>query len=528
MAALTLKRQLILSTAITLGCLFINGALAMGFMWELGQLQDEGATKSIQAQMAEEGAGMGPKLYQVIADAVINRDFADTEKKWKVVKEESLQDFAALTKAASDPKQAAHGAAAQKACEALILHFEGKVLPSLKSKRTDDLGADIRALDDESDKLVQGITGPMALLAEAKREEAKAADTRFDEVRFRAVLWLVLVGALAILGGTASALYLYRGLRRQIGGEPAYAAHIVGQVAQGDFTVAVDVHTGAEESVLAAIRNMEGQLRTTVHRINGEATQVASGSTELSASAAELSATTSSIARTTEEQRAGAERIAAAITQFSASIEQVSQSVRSAEAQAQDAVRATEDGNEAGQATVASMQSITDATGRIIQGVQVIQDIARQTNLLSLNAAIEAAKAGTMGKGFAVVAEEIRKLAERSAASAKEISAIVEGTQEAVSNGQTTVERAVRALSQIQGFIGSLSSMMREIQAATDEQTRTSQEVAQQIDQSAQHSAQTAGGIREVSLTVDEIARTASDLARIAEQLSGLMRQFKV
>ena len=210
MAALTLKRQLILSTAITLGCLFINGALAMGFMWDLGQLQDEGATKSIQAQMAEEGAGMGPKLYQVIADAVINRDFADTEKKWKVVKEESLQDFAALTKAASDPKQAAHGAAAQKACEALILHFEGKVLPSLKSKRTDDLGADIRALDDESDKLVQGITGPMALLAEAKREEAKAADTRFDEVRFRAVLWLVLVGALAILGGTASALYLYQ------------------------------------------------------------------------------------------------------------------------------------------------------------------------------------------------------------------------------------------------------------------------------------------------------------------------------
>ena len=79
MAALTLKRQLTLSTAITLGCLFINGALAMGFMWELGQLQDEGATKSIQAQMAEEGAGMGPKLYQVIADAVINRDFADTE-----------------------------------------------------------------------------------------------------------------------------------------------------------------------------------------------------------------------------------------------------------------------------------------------------------------------------------------------------------------------------------------------------------------------------------------------------------------
>ena len=528
MAALSLKRQLTLSTAITLGCLIINGALAIGFMWKLGQLQDEGATKAVHAQNAEEGAGMGPRLYQVIADAVINRDFEETEKKWKPVKEESLSDFIALTKDASDPKQAAYCAAAQKACGALILHFEGKVLPTLKSKRKDDFSGDIRSQDDESDKLVQGIVEPMNLLAQAKREEAKAADALYDEVRLKAVLWAVLVGVLAILGGTASALYLYRGLRRQIGGEPAYAAEVVGQVAQGDFTVAVEVHTGAEESILAAIRNMQVQLRTTVHRINGEATQVASGSTQLSASASELSATTNSIAHTTEEQRAGAERIAAAITQFSASIEQVSQSVRSAETQAQDAVRASQDGNEAGQATVESMQSITEATGRIIKGVQVIQDIARQTNLLSLNAAIEAAKAGTMGKGFAVVAEEIRKLAERSAASAKEISAIVEGTQEAVDNGQTTVERAVRALSQIQGFIGSLSSMMREIQAATDEQTRTSLEVAQQIEQSTHQTAQTAGAVSEVSLTVDEIARTASDLARIAEQLSGLMRQFKV
>ncbi len=528
MAALSLKRQLTLSTAITLGCLLINGALALGFMWRLGQLQDEGAAKAVQAQHAEEAAGMGPRLYQVIADAVINRDFTDTEKKWKAVKEESLKDFVSLSREASDPKQAAHCAAAQKACEALILHFEGKVLPTLKNKRKDDLGADICAQDDESDKLVQGILEPMNLLAKAKQEEAKASDAQFDEVRSSAVLWSVLVGALAVLGGTASALYLYRGLRRQIGGEPAYAAQVVGQVAQGDFTVAVDVHPAAEDSILAAIRNMEGQLRTTVHQINAEAMQVASGSTELSASASELSATTSSIARTTDAQQAGAERIAAAITQFSASIEQVSQSVRSAEAQAQEAVRASQDGNEAGRATVDSMQSITEATGRIIRGVQVIQDIARQTNLLSLNAAIEAAKAGTMGKGFAVVAEEIRKLAERSATSAKEISAIVEGTQEAVGNGQATVERAVASLSQIQGFIGSLSSMMQEIQAATDEQSRTSLEVAQQIEQSTHQTAQTAGAVSEVSLTVDEIARTASDLARIADQLSGLMRQFKV
>ena len=114
MAALSLKRQLTLSTAITLGCLLINGALALGFMWRLGQLQDEGAAKAVQAQHAEEAAGMGPRLYQVIADAVINRDFTDTEKKWQAVKEESLKDFVSLSREASDPKQAAHCAAARR------------------------------------------------------------------------------------------------------------------------------------------------------------------------------------------------------------------------------------------------------------------------------------------------------------------------------------------------------------------------------------------------------------------------------
>ncbi|MCE1203082.1 MAG: methyl-accepting chemotaxis protein [Holophagaceae bacterium] len=525
--ALSLKKQLSLSAGITLGCLVLNGILAVVFMFELGRVQDIGARKALNAEMATEGAGMGNKLYRVIADAVINRDFAASGKEWQTIRKETDEDFKALTEAVAPGEQQAWCQAARRSYDGLVLHFETRVLPALKSKKVDDLGADLRALDEESDKWVKGIAAPLERLAEAMHKEAKEADEAFDTLRSRAILWSALIGLGAIAGGLASSVYFYRGLRNQIGGEPAYAAEVVGQVARGDFTVAVAVKPGAEASVLAAIREMEGQLRGLVQRINGEATQIASGSTQLSASAQELSSTTASIARNTDDQRAGSDRIAAAITQFSASIEQVSASVRSAEAKAQAAVRASQDGDEAGQATEQSMASITEATAQIIRGVQVIQDIARQTNLLSLNAAIEAAKAGAMGKGFAVVAEEIRKLAERSAASAKEISVIVEGAQEAVGTGQATVARSVKSLSEIRDYIQSLSSMMREIQAATEEQNRTSQEVAEQIEHNAGQTAQTSQDIGQVAITVEEVARTASDLARIADQLSMMMRQFR-
>ena len=524
--AMTVKRQLMLCIGATLGGLVANGLLAAFSMLQLGRVQDEGAVRAAQSQRAAEGGSMGAKLYTVVADTIINREFAGAEKEWQTLKAETDEDLATIKGFVDSPADLALCEEAGKAYQALASTYETKLLPLLKSSKP-GAEAEVKALDEEADRQVQAINASLTKVSGSLNARAIEADAHFDTVRRQAIRLSSIVGAGTILGGLLASILLYRGLRKQIGGEPAYAAAAVSQVAQGDFTVEIQVEKGCEGSLLDAIQGMESQLRAMIRQIGTETSTVASGSTQLSASAHELSATAQSLAENTEGQKTSAERIAVAMAQFSASIEEVSQNVKRVEAVTGKAVEAAEAGRSAGQSTAQSMEAITQATTQIIKAVQVIQDIARQTNLLSLNAAIEAAKAGTAGKGFAVVAEEIRKLAERSGASAKEIALMVQEAQGAVSGGQATVTSVVEALDAIRTHIASFSAMMLEINASAQEQARTSLEVAAQIDSSSLQTAQNAAAVGQVSITVQEVARTASELSAVAEMLSAQVRHFK-
>jgi len=221
------------------------------------------------------------------------------------------------------------------------------------------------------------------------------------------------------------------------------------------------------------------------------------------------------------------ERMASAMTELSASIVEVANNVKVSQRQAEEAVSATEAGDRSGEAAMAAMGQVEESTAKVVHAVRVIQEIARQTNLLSLNAAIEAAKAGSLGKGFAVVAEEVRKLAERSAQSAREIAGLIEVSNEAVARGKDTVQGAVQSLGDIRDHIGQVTSMAMEISSAAEEQGVASAEVAKQVDLTAQKAGENASASVQLSSTVESISRSSENLAVTAAGLTALAKAFR-
>jgi aerotaxis receptor len=341
--------------------------------------------------------------------------------------------------------------------------------------------------------------------------------------------WALGLGLLVgVPAGLGLGRLLAHSLEAQFGGDPAEAMAILQNMAEGDLSASITTREGDVTSVLAHIRAMQQRFKSMVNRLRFEATEVASSAEALSASTTQMTGATEEIARSTEGQRATSENLASAITELSASVTQVASNARQGQKQAEEAVQAAVEGDQAGEAAMAAMAEVEAATAEVVKAVQVIQEIARQTNLLSLNAAIEAAHAGQVGKGFAVVAEEVRKLAERSATAAEEIGHLIHASNRAVQSGRATVQDAVNSLDQIRDRIRILQSLTLEISSATEEQAKTSTEVAEQVEQGAQVAIRNAASTLQLSATVEDTSRTTREQARIAHGLLDLVDQFKV
>ncbi|MBB5504701.1 methyl-accepting chemotaxis protein [Paraburkholderia atlantica] len=307
---------------------------------------------------------------------------------------------------------------------------------------------------------------------------------------------------------------IVRSILRQLGGEPAYAVQIASRIADGDLDVIVDTKTGDSTSLLAAMKRMQQRLAQAIEQIRSGATLISSVSNEIAAGNSDLS-------RRTEQQAAALGETASSMEQITATVRQNADNAKQASQLAHNASETAARGGAVVGQVIDTMRGISQSSHRIGDIIGVIEGIAFQTNILALNAAVEAARAGEEGRGFAVVAGEVRTLAQRSAAAAKEIKALIEESAAQIAGGSEHVGRAGDTMQEVVQAVRRVNDIMGEISAASVEQTSGIEQVniaVASMDQTTQQNA----------ALVEEASASADVLKTQTGQLSAAIAVFKL
>ncbi|HJW72982.1 MAG TPA: PAS domain-containing methyl-accepting chemotaxis protein [Geothrix sp.] len=277
-----------------------------------------------------------------------------------------------------------------------------------------------------------------------------------------------------------------------------------------------------------AFNVLNGRFRRVIRNLAWISKGMVDQSLTLGSAIEELSASLHSMVQNSKNQESSSEVMASGMTEIAASVSEIASSARLIEHQAEETDQAAAREEKAGEELSTAMHGIREATTQMGKAVTVIHEIARQTNLLSLNAAIEAAKAGHQGAGFAVVAEEVRKLAERSAGAAKEITDLIAQCNETVEEGSELVGVAVGEGRKSHVLADRLLVMSHEIEHATEEQTTAAHEVAKQTDAIRLALEGGTHATEEMSAASTDIARISVQVQAYSQRLADTVNQFQV
>uniref|UniRef100_UPI0039EE0E8D methyl-accepting chemotaxis protein n=1 Tax=Bordetella sputigena TaxID=1416810 RepID=UPI0039EE0E8D len=332
-----------------------------------------------------------------------------------------------------------------------------------------------------------------------------------QEVSGHFELEMAALSLLAVILGVCVAALFVRGLLRQLGGEPRDATEIANRIAQGDLSVQVRVKANDTASLLFAVKSMRDNL-------SGIVGQVRAGTDTVAAAAAQIAAGSQDLSSRTAQQSASLESTVSSIEQLTATVSQNSDHAREANTLAMSASEiATRGGAVVGQ-VIDTMASISESARKIVDITGIIDSIAFQTNILALNAAVEAARAGEQGRGFAVVASEVRALAQRSAAAAKEIKALIDDSAQKVRSGSELATQAGVTMEEVVTSVQHVTSLVGEITGASVEQAQGIEQVNKtimQMDMVTQQNAQLVEQGSSAAAALQEQASTLSQLVSV-------------
>jgi methyl-accepting chemotaxis protein len=316
---------------------------------------------------------------------------------------------------------------------------------------------------------------------------------------------LVSVIAAAVVAGLLVTTLITLALARRLGGEPARAAELATKIASGDLLVPVVTRKGDTSSLMHAIALMKDQLAQIVAGIKSSSDSIAIAASQIAQGNADLS-------QRTEEQAASLEQTASSMNQLTGVVRQNADNAREATLLAQSATGTAGKGGEAVGRVVDTMRKISESSTKMSEIISVIESIAFQTNILALNAAVEAARAGEGGRGFAVVASEVRNLAQRSAAAAGEIKALIGESAGRVEQGSKLVEEAGNTIRELVSSVHQVAGIIQQISSASDEQTAGIEQINKAITQMDDVTQQNAALVEQASAAVQSMDAQARSL----------------